>query len=394
MLYIFKRKWIYPAALLVMAIFFLHSPDAKAATYDDTVIIEATCDYDKASEELDLLNDEREDEGLSELTMDADLQEAAMERAVELSLNFSHTRPNGTSCFTINSGIYAENVAAGYSTASAVTNGWMNSSGHKANMLGSSYTRVGIGCVKVGSITFWVQDFGKGTASAATTTGSFSQMYTIDIDYDTVTFEGSGFNLNLSQEDPEPLTTGETYDLHVGILNAGWSGTYAHTSGTGYTWESSDTSVITVDSEGNVTAVGTGEATITAVSVGGWSWTKTFSVTETEDAQEEDSSGSTGTVSQTKPGRVAIASLKSTAKKKATVRIVWKSSRTKSAKYQVAYRVKGTKKWTKVTSANKKVILKKLKSGKKYQVKVRAFTKSNGTRTYGKWSAIKTVKIK
>lgn len=54
-----------------------------------------------------------------------------------------------------------ENVAAGYSSVDAVMTGWMNSSGHKANLLSPSYTHVGLGLVNSASgRPYWTQDFG------------------------------------------------------------------------------------------------------------------------------------------------------------------------------------------------------------------------------------------
>ena len=50
-----------------------------------------------------------------------------------------------------------ENIAMGYSSAQAVMNGWMNSSGHRANILNSAYTRIGVGYVADGN--YWVQEF-------------------------------------------------------------------------------------------------------------------------------------------------------------------------------------------------------------------------------------------
>ena len=50
-----------------------------------------------------------------------------------------------------------ENIAMGYATPEAVVNAWMNSSGHRANILNSSYTRIGVGYVESGN--YWTQHF-------------------------------------------------------------------------------------------------------------------------------------------------------------------------------------------------------------------------------------------
>ena len=55
---------------------------------------------------------------------------------------------------------YGENVAMGYSTAAAVMRGWMNSSGHRANILNCSFAEIGIGVANGSRGMFWTQDFG------------------------------------------------------------------------------------------------------------------------------------------------------------------------------------------------------------------------------------------
>lgn len=264
------------AIAICFAAVFTAQPEAlteASTSYDDKVILEVTSYYTKANEQLELLNEERSDAGVSGLTMDATLQSAAMLRAAELAVFFSHTRPNGTTCFTVSSLVYAENIAMGISSAETVTSRWMASSGHKTNMLNSSYTTVGIGCVTVGSTTYWVELFGTGTATSTSKSGTKSETYTIYTDYDTIDYDSSGFNLSETQSSPEPLNAGDTYQLTVGINSR------TDTSPLGYTWTSSNTSVLTVDKYGLVTAAGTGTATITATSWGGYTWTKTFKVT-------------------------------------------------------------------------------------------------------------------
>lgn len=63
-------------------------------------------------------------------------------------------------------------------------------------------------------------------------------------------------------------------------------------------------------------------------------------------------------------------------------------------KYQVWYRVKGNSTWKKTTTKNTSKLIKSLKGGKTYQVKVRAYKKVNGTTYYGAWTAIKKLKVK
>ena len=105
----------------------------------------------------------------------------------------------------------------------------------------------------------------------------------------------------------------------------------------------------------------------------------------------------TGTITKTfkiYPKKGTISSLKSSAKKKMTVK--WKTISGSVTKYQVRYRVKGTSKWTTKTysSSTKSKTITGLKSGKTYQVQVRAYKTVNGEKYCGSWSSTKTVKVK
>lgn len=79
------------------------------------------------------------------------LSEAANIRAGEIKENLSHTRPNGTSCFTAMSELEiqytsaAENIAYGQKNPESVMNAWMNSSGHRANILNEKMEYIGVG---------------------------------------------------------------------------------------------------------------------------------------------------------------------------------------------------------------------------------------------------------
>lgn len=112
-----------------------------------------------------LVNEERAKEGLNPVTLDAEISAAAQVRAHEAAQSFSHTRPNGTSCFTAlkEAGISykgaGENIAYGQATPAAVMNDWMNSSGHRANIMNAKYTKIGVGYTVVGGVAYWSQFF-------------------------------------------------------------------------------------------------------------------------------------------------------------------------------------------------------------------------------------------
>ena len=106
---------------------------------------------------------------LSALKRNEALEETAKVRAKEIVQSFSHTRPNGTQCFTAypqEMMAMGENIAYGFSSAQAVTEAWKETDknyagqGHRRNMLSDSFNAVGIaGYVHNGTV-YWVQAFG------------------------------------------------------------------------------------------------------------------------------------------------------------------------------------------------------------------------------------------
>lgn len=116
-------------------------------------------------EVIRLVNEIRAENGLSALTYDWELSRVARYKSRDMKDNnyFSHTSPVYGSPFQMikNFGISfrsaGENIAKGYSTPQAVVNGWMNSSGHRANILNANYTHIGVGYVSGGN--YWTQMF-------------------------------------------------------------------------------------------------------------------------------------------------------------------------------------------------------------------------------------------
>lgn len=105
--------------------------------YDDTLAVSGNQYYSLAWQVLDLVNQERAEQGLTALTMDKDFLSAAMQRAAETSISFSHNRPTEQDCFSISSKMTRENIALGSTTAEEVVNQCMNSAGHRENILSS-----------------------------------------------------------------------------------------------------------------------------------------------------------------------------------------------------------------------------------------------------------------
>lgn len=114
---------------------------------------------------VELVNEERAKAGLNPITLDAAASNAAMIRSQEIVNSFSHTRPNGSSFSTAlkEQGISyrraGENIAWGQRSPEQVMEGWMNSSGHRANILGESFTHIGVGYYQENGVNYWTQLF-------------------------------------------------------------------------------------------------------------------------------------------------------------------------------------------------------------------------------------------
>ena len=117
------------------------------------------------AEVVRLVNEIRVSNGLSALTQDWELSRVARYKSQDMKNlgYFSHTSPTYGSPFSMmkNFGISyktaGENIAKGYSTPKAVVDAWMKSPGHRANILNSSYTHIGVGFVSSGN--YWTQMF-------------------------------------------------------------------------------------------------------------------------------------------------------------------------------------------------------------------------------------------
>ena len=138
----------------------------RLETYAEPYIQAAALDY-KRQEMLKEINQQRQNAGLSPLRLDGRVCDYAQVRAQEITESFSHTRLNGEDYWTelgrmgIDYYPGGENIAAGNSTVQATMNQWMNSPGHKANILKEGIGGVGIGYVQAegGYQHYWVQIF-------------------------------------------------------------------------------------------------------------------------------------------------------------------------------------------------------------------------------------------
>ena len=141
-------------------------------TPDETPDQAPGADIEKLSYEqqvLALVNQERAKQGLSALSWSDELTAVARAHSKDMAARgfFSHTNPDGQSPFDrmkaagISYRTAGENIAAGQRTPQEVVNSWMNSEGHRANILNASYTRLGVGYASGSGTysTYWTQCF-------------------------------------------------------------------------------------------------------------------------------------------------------------------------------------------------------------------------------------------
>ncbi len=119
-----------------------------------------------AEQVVELVNEERAKKGLSPLSIDTSVQAAAQVRAQECEQLFSHTRPDGSGFATalseqnVSYKTAGENIAWGQSSPEEVVNAWMNSDGHRANILSEKYTSIGVGYYQnAKGVNYWSQLF-------------------------------------------------------------------------------------------------------------------------------------------------------------------------------------------------------------------------------------------
>lgn len=149
------------------------------------------------------VNRERSANGLNPLKYSDELSESAIIRANEIQTNFSHTRPDGTSCFTavtdmgISYRYIGENIAYGQKSPEDVMNAWMNSSGHRANILSENFDYIGIGVTYRNGTYYWTQFF----ASSDDLSGDVITSESVPVETTTTN------NNNNTETTSEPVTT-------------------------------------------------------------------------------------------------------------------------------------------------------------------------------------------
>ena len=148
----------------------------KLAEYDEDASVGSSIGEfkdDWSERVLKLVNEERAKVNKPALVMKEELVLPAKVRALEIEISdgtFSHQRPDGSMCLTAGSflPIYAlgENIAKGYTSPEDVVAAWMDSQGHRENILSGDFDSIGIACVKIENRNSWnaygwVQFFGR-----------------------------------------------------------------------------------------------------------------------------------------------------------------------------------------------------------------------------------------
>ena len=273
------RKRLLPA-LLALCMLLALLPTAFAAAPaggEFSISIDGIRTYTYAYEVAEQVNRLRDGLGLGRLVIDPALMETAMNRAAECAVYYSHTRPNGTRCFTAfpsRGGTSAENIAAGYLTPASVMSGWTNSSGHYANMTNTSVNAIGVGCFYANGTYYWAQCFTGGAYSSGSTVPD-DEMGTATFPVVKEYFSPVGGSGTIS------LRVGESCQLPVYNRNLGFSNYTATVSGVYGAALSAGTNLVKLSGDSLViTAVAEGSGTVTLSLPSGDSLSFTVQVTK------------------------------------------------------------------------------------------------------------------
>jgi hypothetical protein len=338
--------------------------------------------YAYAYEVLDLINVERAKVNADPLEMRADYLDAAMLRAAECALYFSHTRPNNENWYSVlqGGGYMGENIAIGYMSPTAVVDGWMNSAGHRANILNKNYKYIGIGSFSNKSAGLsWAQCFTSEAGDVIAKPADSTKTFNVPVSLASHELNIKIVNSDGSQPNAEKLTVGKnkTFNTLARIADNSWT-SYATLDSGKVTWTSSSNAVKFL--AGKIVAISVGKATV--------------------EAKVETISSSNKISVTVNPTKTSVSKIK-LGKRKMTVS--WKPAPKAQAitNYEIRWKQKDAIKWsTKIISSKKNYYtINKLKTGKKYSVQVRSFknikTGEHTGKYYSAWSSVKSdLKIK
>ena len=261
-----KKKFMIVLSMVAVCILFClaKTTDVKAEEgteenkiYNLNITVERNYDY--AKQVLELVNQERIKSGVGTVKMDEELTEAAMIRAMEITVDYDHGRASLLPMKTLISVIAMENAGCARNTPEIIMNAWMNSEGHKRNILDTTWKSVGIGCIKYKDTYFWVQLFSQKEPTGTIRSGQTKNEETIKV---------SSKFLHLSSSNIVNNSIQGTLILALSQPCINFEYFYFEPNTSSFTYVSSDPSIAAIDTSGTVTTLKNGITTITAYYAG------------------------------------------------------------------------------------------------------------------------------
>mgnify|MGYP000905258784 FL=1 len=256
------RYLLWPALLLLLLLLAPGNIVRVQAASDQTAVqlklSQGIRRYDYAYQVLDLVNQERAKKNRNPVTMDKNLLECAMTRAEELTVYASHTRPNGSICFSAFPYFEdpSENLAINQGTPEEVMESWIESSGHYTNIMNSKNVSAGIGCYSQNGHLYWIQCFSSHAAETCTQPANQNVSPVLSVLPRLV-------NIHFNVSSPVKFTE-EQKTLTIYATCNGFSYMSSSLDPSSFTWSTGDPSVATVDQSGVIRLKSKGNTTVTA----------------------------------------------------------------------------------------------------------------------------------
>ena len=256
------RHLFWPALLLLLLLLApVHMVRVQAASDQSTVELKLSQGirrYDYAYQVLDLVNQERAKKNRNPVTMDKNLLECAMTRAEELTVYASHTRPNGSICFSAFPYFEdpSENLAINQGTPEEVMESWIESSGHYTNIMNSKNVSAGIGCYSQNGHLYWIQCFSSHATETCTQPANQNVSPVLSV-------LPRLMNIHFNVSSPVKFTE-EQKTLTIYATCNGFSYMSSSLDPSSFTWSTGDPSVATVDQSGVIRLKSKGNTTVTA----------------------------------------------------------------------------------------------------------------------------------
>lgn len=219
--------------------------------------------YDYAREVCRIVNEERRKEGIEPVVLDEQLTEWAMIRAKEIGYFYEHSRPCKkaiNSLFKEYHVIAMENIAMCETLPEHAMQDWMNSPGHRRNIMLSDWVSVGIGCVRYNGTYCWVQLFSEKKPVQEIGHSNITSVEDLEV---------SSRYLKMSAKDfPSQLQVGNTAVFTLSQINVACEQILFVPNADSFDYESSDQSIASIDANGNVQAISPGTVALKAYYAG------------------------------------------------------------------------------------------------------------------------------